>query len=289
MPSDIILAVDDEKHILALYRRIFMPPERGKFDVLGTKSERVSLPPLDCRTYENPLEAVAEYRCQFAAGVRASVCILDILMPHQNGLATAWQLREIDPDVEIIVCTADPGTVPLSISKEFGNSVFFVCKPPNIEEFAMLVHSLVRSWRERRKLRRRSAMLRRRAEMMRSQTAFLGSLLESVSDLIFMKDTEGVYLTCNKTFARFARRAPEQIIGGSDGDFLPPELCRAFLEQDIQVMESRRPLTYEQSVEHPDGGWCVLETVKSPVFSRSGECIGLLGIARDITNREAAR
>jgi len=285
MPSDIILAVDDEKHILALYRRIFMPPERGKFDILGAKSERVSLPPLDCRTYENPLEAVAEYRRQFAAGVRASVCILDILMPRQNGLATARQLREIDPDIEIIVCTADPGTVPLSISKEFCNSVFFVRKPPNIEEFAMLAHSLVRSWRERRKLRRRSAMLRRRAQTMRSQAAFLSSLLESVSDLIFMKDAKGVYLTCNKTFARFAKRAPEEIISGTDCDFLPSELCRTFLEQDIQVMESGRPLTYERSVEHPDGGRCVLETVKSPVFSRSGKCIGLIGIARDITNR----
>ena len=287
MPSDIILAVDDEKHILALYRRIFMPPERGKFDILGTKSERVSLPSLDCRTYENPLEVVAEYRRQFAAGVRASVCILDILMPHQSGLATARQLREIDPDIEIIVCTADPGTVPLSISKEFGNSVFFVCKPPNVEEFVMLVHSLVRSWQERRKLRRSTAMLRRRAETMRRQTAFFTSLLASVPDLIFMKDVDGIYITCNEMFARFARRKPEEIIGGTDSDFLSPELCKTFAEQDRQVMGMGRPLTYAQRVDHPDGGQCMLETVKSPVFSKSGECIGLIGIARDISNRAA--
>jgi len=287
MPSDIILAVDDEKHILALYRRIFMPPERGKFDILGAKSERVSLPPLDCRTYENPLEAVAEYRRQFAAGVRASVCILDILMPHQNGLATARQLREIDPDIEIIVCTADPGTVPLSISKEFGNSVFFVCKPPNIEEFAMLVHSLIRSWRERRKLRRSTAMLRGRAESMRRQTAFFNSLLASVPDLIFMKNTDGVYTTCNDMFARFARRSPDEIIGGTDFDFLPSELCERFREQDRQVMSMGHSLTYGQRVDHPDGGQCMLETVKSPVFSKSGTCIGLIGIARDISNRAA--
>lgn len=288
MPSDIILAVDDEKHILALYRRIFVPPERGKFDILGTKSERVSLPSLDCRTYENPLEVVAEYRRQFAAGVRASVCILDILMPHQSGLVTARQLREIDPDIEIIVCTADPGTVPLSISKEFGNSVFFVCKPPNIEEFAMLVHSLVRSWRERRKLRRRSAMLRRRAETMRKQTAFLESLLESLPDLIFMKDAEGVYMTCNKSFARFVGRAQEEIVGRTDDDFLPPEVCRIFLEQDNQVMKTGQPLTHEQRVPHPESGERMLEMVKSPVFSKQGEYIGLIGVARDITNREKA-
>jgi PAS domain S-box-containing protein len=286
MPTDVILAVDDERHILALYRRIFSLPDAGKFDVLGSGSDGTSLPPVDCRTYADPLKLVAEYRQQFAGGLRASVCILDILMPQQSGFATARQLREIDPDIEIIVCTADPGTVPLSIGREFGNSVFFVRKPPNSEEFAMLVHSLIRSWRERRKLHRRSVMLRRRAEVMRRQTAFLDSLMESVSDLIFMKDTKGVYMTCNKVFARFAKRAPEEIIGGTDCDFLPPEMCRTFVDQDRQVMETGRPLTYEQQVDHPDGGKCLLETVKSPVFSKKGECIGLIGIARDISNRE---
>jgi PAS domain S-box-containing protein len=288
MPTDVILAVDDERHILALYRRIFSLPDAGKFDVLGSGSDGTSLPPVDCRTYADPLKLVAEYRQQFAGGLRASVCILDILMPQQSGFATARQLREIDPDIEIIVCTADPGTVPLSIGREFGNSVFFVRKPPNSEEFAMLVHSLIRSWRERRKLHRRSVMLRRRAEVMRRQTAFLDSLMESVSDLIFMKDTKGVYMTCNKVFARFAKRAPEEIIGGTDCDFLPPEMCRTFVDQDRQVMETGRPLTYEQQVDHPDGGKCLLETVKSPVFSKKGDCIGLIGIARDISNRQGA-
>jgi PAS domain S-box-containing protein len=288
MPTDVILAVDDERHILALYRRIFSLPDAGKFDVLGSGSDGTSLPPVDCRTYADPVKLVAEYRQQFAGGLRASVCILDILMPQQSGFATARQLREIDPDIEIIVCTADPGTVPLSIGREFGNSVFFVRKPPNSEEFAMLVHSLIRSWRERRKLHRRSVMLRRRAEVMRRQTAFLDSLMESVSDLIFMKDTKGVYMTCNKVFARFAKRAPEEIIGGTDCDFLPPEMCRTFVDQDRQVMETGRSLTYEQQVDHPDGGKCLLETVKSPVFSKKGECIGLIGIARDISNRQGA-
>jgi FixJ family two-component response regulator len=99
---------------------------------LGGTSDRIALPQLDCRTYDDPLKLVADYRSQFAAGLRAAVCILDILMPQQSGFATARQLREIDPDIEIIVCTADPGTVPFAVSREFGNSVFFVRKPPNV-------------------------------------------------------------------------------------------------------------------------------------------------------------
>jgi PAS domain S-box-containing protein len=285
MRTDVIFAVDDERNILALYRRIFTQPDHGKFDVLGGTSDRIALPQLDCRTYDDPLKLVEDYRSQFAAGLRAAVCILDILMPQQSGFATARQLREIDPDIEIIVCTADPGTVPFAVSREFGNSVFFVRKPPNSDEFAMLVHSLVRSWQERRKLRRSTAMLRRRAESMRRQTAFFSSLLASVPDLIFMKDVDGIYTTCNEMFARFARRKPEEIIGGTDSDFLSPELCKTFAEQDRQVMGMGRPLTYARRVDHPDGGQCILETVKSPVFSKSGECIGLIGIARDISSR----
>lgn len=287
MLTDVIFAVDDERSILALYRRIFAHPDHGKFDILGGAGEGIALPQLDCRTYDDPLRLVADYRTQFTAGLRAAVCILDILMPQQSGFATARQLREIDPDIEIIVCTADPGTVPLAVSREFGNSVFFVRKPPNSDEFAMLVHSLVRSWRERRKLRRSTAMLRRRAESMRRQTAFFTSLLASVPDLIFMKNSEGVYTTCNDMFARFARRSPAEIIGGTDFDFLPSELCERFREQDRQVMSMGRSLTYGQRVDHPDGGQCMLETVKSPVFSKSGACIGLIGIARDISNRSA--
>lgn len=288
MPADTILAVDDEEPILELYRRIFCPRDAGDFDILGEADERPTLPALVCRTYMDPTEMVAAYRRDFQAGLRVPVCILDILMRQQSGYETSRQLRAIDPDIEIVVCTADPGTVPLAVSRDFGHSVFFVRKPPNTEEFAMLVHSLIRSWKERRKLRRRTAMLRRRAETMRRQTAFLGSLLESVPDLIFMKDARGFYITCNEAFARFAKRSAAEIIGAKDCDFLPPEWCRTFLEQHVQVMETGRSLTHEQSVEHPDGGICLLETLQSPVFSKGGECIGLIGIARDITNRQGA-
>jgi PAS domain S-box-containing protein len=103
-----------------------------------------------------------------------------------------------------------------------------------------------------------------------------------------MKDVEGVYMTCNKSFARFVGLAQEEIVGRTDDAFLPPEVCRIFLEQDNQVMKTGRPLTHEQRVPHPESGERMLEMVKSPVFSKQGEYFGLIGVARDITNREKA-
>ena len=275
MPKHTILAVDDEVEILELYRKVFNASPASDFDLFTDSSAEELSTVLECRTYSDPEKLLEEYRREVEQGIHHPLCIVDMKMPlHAEGLETAGKLREIDPDIDIVFCTANSKIVPEEIHARLRERVFFVLKPPNIEEFTVMVRSLVDYWQSRQDLRR--------------ETAFLERLLESVPDLIFMKDAKGIYMTCNKTFARFAKRAAEEIIGGSDCDFLPPELCRTFLEQDIHVMESGRPLTYERSVEHPDGGWCVLETVKSPVFAKNGECIGLIGIARDITNREAA-
>lgn len=275
MPKHTILAIDDEVEILELYRKVFSTPSGFEFDVLGIADREGEGSPLECRTYSETEKLLADYRREVERGIHHPLCIVDMKMPsHAEGLEAAEKLREIDPDIDIVFCTANSKVVPEDIRRRLGDRVFFVIKPPNIEEFAMMIYSLVDYWQSRQDLRR--------------ETAFLESLLGSVSDLIFMKDTKGVYMTCNKVFARFAKRAPEEIIGGTDCDFLPPEMCRTFVDQDRQVMETGRPLTYEQQVDHPDGGKCLLETVKSPVFSKKGECIGLIGIARDISNRQGA-
>jgi PAS domain S-box-containing protein len=274
MTSDIILAVDDHTGVLEVYRKIFAAKEAKEFDVLGWADDAGSLPPLECRTYDSPKKLIEDVRSDARRGVHYPLCIVDVLMPEQSGVTTVRQLREIDPEIEIIICTADPGTVPLGVQGELGERVFFVRKPPVTDEFMLMVHTLVGYWRDRQELRRK--------------TAFLTSLLESVSDLIFMKDARGIYMTCNKMFAWFAGRTPDEIIGGADAAFLPAERCQVYLAQDRKVMGEGTSLTYREEVKRPDGSSCLLETVKSPVYSAAGECIGLIGVGRDITARAAA-
>jgi len=278
-----ILVVDDDPKVLEVYRLIFSGEASPSFE--GSQRPDVAL---RCLAYTDAREMIQDYARMHARGERIPLGIVDMRMPKQSGLVTAEQLRAIDPEIDIVISSAynDVGTP--QIREKLRERVYFVRKPFDYDELSLMVESLVHSWGERRKLQRRSAVLRRRAESMRRQTAFLRSLLESVPELIFMKDTSGVYTMCNDAFARFARRRVDEIVGGKDGDFLPADLCRIFLEQDRQVMSTGRPLAHEQQVDHPRGGQCRLETVKSPVFSKSGECIGLIGIARDITNRPDA-
>ena len=130
MTSDVILAVDDHAGVLEVYRKIFAAEQAKEFDVLGLAENEGSWPPLECRTYDSPKKLIEDVRRDALRGVHYPLCIVDLLMPEQNGVMTIRQLREIDPEIEIIICTADPGTVPLGVQGELGERIFFVRKPP---------------------------------------------------------------------------------------------------------------------------------------------------------------
>ena len=266
-----ILVVDDDLEVLKFYRKIFAASSAYELDILGTGMSGGFVVAAGCLAYSDPTALVADYRKMLARGKQVPLCIVDMRMPQQNGLVTAEQLRELDPEIEIVISTAAGDFSAEEVRSRLGERVFFVHKPFNAGEFALMVQALIDSWADRRKLRQ--------------QTAFLKSLLDASHDLIFTKDKDGVYLTCNQRFADFAKSPREKIIGGTDLDFLPPEACAIFCEQDRQVIESGRPLTHRETVDHPNGGKCLLETIKSPVRSEKGEVLGILGIARDISRR----
>lgn len=52
--------------------------------------------------------------------------------------------------------------------------------------------------------------------------AFLKSLMDSIPDFVFYKDTNGVYLSCNAAFASFAGKKEQDIAGHTDRELFPP-------------------------------------------------------------------
>lgn len=268
-----ILAIDDEPEILELYRKLFATESPAELDILGAQNNAPSPSLIECLTYADPRKLLDDYSAEVKQGRRCPLCIVDMRMSAPDeGLTTAIELRKIDEDIDIIFCTAVSHIIPEEIRNKLQKRVFFVGKPFNNEEFTLMVQSLVDYWQSRQDLH--------------NESAFANSLLESATDLIFAKDTKGVYTRCNSVFARFAKLPPEKVIGSTDICFLPENLCKQFRQEDLQVIKTGHPLTTRQWVEHPDGSSCQLETVKSPLLSSSGKCIGILGVGRDVTERD---
>ena len=130
--------------------------------------------------------------------------------------------------------------------------------------------------------------LRRGEAEIQRQQAMIRSLLDSIPDLVFFKDLDGVYLGCNPSFARFVGRTREEIIGRTDHDFFPPEVAAAFRSQDRLMLELLQPRHNDEWITYPDGTRVLVDTLKTPYYGPAGEVVGILGIARDITARVQA-
>ena len=130
---------------------------------------------------------------------------------------------------------------------------------------------------------------RRRVESeIKRQSALLTSLLDSIPDIIFFKDVNGVYLGCNPPFAEFVGRPRNEIIGKSDYDLFATEIADFFREQDNRMLELCELRHNEEWITYPDGRKILIDTLKTPLWGVGGTLTGILGISRDITERKKA-
>lgn len=113
------------------------------------------------------------------------------------------------------------------------------------------------------------------------------SLMNTIPDLIWLKDTDGIYLTCNTMFERFFGVKEAEIVGKTDYDFVDKKLADFFREHDRKAMTSESPSINEEWITFADDGHSALiETIKTPMLDARGNITGVLGIARDITERK---
>jgi PAS domain S-box-containing protein len=120
------------------------------------------------------------------------------------------------------------------------------------------------------------------------QASLINSLLDSMPDIIFFKDIEGIYLGCNPNFVEFVGRARTEIVGKTDNDLFDKPIAEAFRENDRHMLETNEPRHNEEWITYPDGRKILIDTLKTPYWGPDGELIGILGIGRDITAHHLA-
>jgi len=127
-------------------------------------------------------------------------------------------------------------------------------------------------------------LVQRRTEELESERVYLQSLIRAIPDLVWVKDSNGVYLSCNSSFERLFGKPVDSIVGKTDYDFVTRETADSFRENDKMTMRSDRPLTkLEWVVLTGETEKRLFETVKTAMRDTGGKLIGVLGVARDIT------
>ncbi|MFQ4146097.1 PAS domain S-box protein [Chlorogloeopsis sp. ULAP02] len=129
--------------------------------------------------------------------------------------------------------------------------------------------------------------LRRTEQALQENYNLLQSVIEGTNDAVFVKDKQGRYLLINTTTAHIIGRSPAEILGKDDTELLPAEEAAVLQENDRRIMTSGRTEVIEEQVTQADRVHTYLST-KDPYRDVEGRVIGLIGVARDITDRKQA-
>ncbi len=125
--------------------------------------------------------------------------------------------------------------------------------------------------------------------LLHQREAMLNNVLRTIPDRIWLKDTNGVYLTCNDAFAANLGASVAEVVGTNDVQWLGKELAEVFLATDRLAIQAKKPVILEEDMPSPLATAPGLyEIVKTPMRDDAGNIIGILGMGRDILQRKAA-
>jgi PAS domain S-box-containing protein len=122
----------------------------------------------------------------------------------------------------------------------------------------------------------------------RESHQLLSAVAEGTSDILFVKDAAGRYLMINGAGAARVGRTPEDCIGAHVRDLYVPDSAERILADDAAVMHAGETREFEEHIAPRGGERRIYHATKSPYRDAEGAIVGVLGVARDITERKRA-
>ena len=134
---------------------------------------------------------------------------------------------------------------------------------------------------------RYSEIIQKNTKELEEKTLLLENILNTIPDIVWLKDKNGIYLRCNSEFEKFVNKKESEIIGKTDYDFVDKETADQFIINDKIAMETKKIVRTEESIsDKTTNKKFIFDTAKISMENLDGEIIGILGIGHDITLRE---
>ncbi len=146
------------------------------------------------------------------------------------------------------------------------------------------------------KMRRARIRARRQTERLTAANAALREseekyrfLVEKINDWVWELDANGVYTYASPHARELLGYAPEEVVGKTPFDFMPPAEAQRVRDAFQPIWLARKPLELlENTLVRKDGRLVTVETRGMPVFAEDGSFRGYTGIDRDVTARKRA-
>ncbi len=134
-------------------------------------------------------------------------------------------------------------------------------------------------------------MLKRTADREhRVDRDLLDAFMEHIPDNVFFKDRESRFVRISQAMANYCGLAdPADAVNKSDSDIFSSEHADQALADEQEIIRTgQAKIGIEEKETWPDGHETWVLTTKVPLRDKSGEIIGTMGVAHDITDRRQA-
>ncbi len=298
-----ILAVDDEPHVLDLFRE-FLSSETSTYAFELTLCLKAN-------------EAVETVRLSIEDKRPFAVAFIDVrLAAGPDGVWAAEQIRTLDPNIEIVMVTAYGDVSPEEIVTRIppARKLLYLRKPFTPEEIKQCAVALSAKWDQEIQLHKIHAELeshveerttdlikanqqlkreideRRRAgvELRESEEKYR-TILESMDEGYFEVDLAGNFIFFNDALVRIAGYRRDELLGMNNQDYTTPETAKEMYQIFSKIYRTGKPAEIvDYEIFRKDGSLRVLEMSASLMRDSTGVPIGFRGLARDVTERKRA-
>jgi diguanylate cyclase (GGDEF)-like protein/PAS domain S-box-containing protein len=138
----------------------------------------------------------------------------------------------------------------------------------------------------KRRLQERVDALEQKNRELSAAESSMRNLLQAIPDRVWVKDPNGIYTFCNAALARVHNASEAEVIGKTDYDLSSPAQAEFFQQKDLEAARGDGTLVIEETATFQESASrSVFETVRVPMRDKAGRLLGVLGIARDVTER----
>ena len=267
--------------------------------VLIVDDDAAILKLLECKLSREGYECVTADQSEEALGfVRdnsVDVALIDVKMPGMDGIELTKSIKEVDPDLCVVMMTGYPD-VDYAVDAMRSGAEDYIFKPFNLDEVSMSIQRalqkrelIIQNRNHQRdleqKVKEKTEEIGRTNKDLRETKEYLENLIESSVDGIVTTDKDGRITFASKGAQEILGYTSEELVGRFAHEFYLGGKRES--EEIMEILETHGRLrNREMQFIRKDEETVTVSLSVSLLRDRNGDVIGTLGISKDITEQK---